>query len=121
MDEYHMDRATIRKFFANTFPMMRYLRLIENRTTGTTTHCAWEMLLEIEYDVNEPKMGIVAGQNTLVRGVSILDWRWEGPGGDWDGDLSEEAVRGWKIVREHDYMTALKAGSEGEQARILQA
>jgi hypothetical protein len=118
MDEYKMDRAKVLDFFSKTFPMMQYLRVVEEKTTGTPEFCSWELLIEIVYDVDEPKMGISAGQKTFVRGAAVQRWVWSGAE-EWNGDLGVSSVRDWKIVREDDYMIALKPSSEGEVVRIF--
>ena len=130
MDEFDMSYIQIRTFFASNFPSMQRMQILEDRTSGTPTNCAWELLLEIVFDVDEPKMGIVKGEKTLIRGVAVLEWRWEGEG-DWDGSLVDEGrtqmggqkrekgIRGWKIVREHDYMVTLKKQAEGGKVRLF--
>lgn len=66
----------------------------ESRTTGTPTQCTWEQLLETVSKVDDPDAGVVAEKKMSFRLASVLEWRWEGKGVEWDGSLSEEAVRG---------------------------
>ena len=119
MDEYNMDRAKVLRFFKQTFPAMKFMRILEEKTTGSPEFCTWEMLIEIENDVNEPKLGLVAGQKALVRGAAVQQWIWLASDEEWNGDLGTEEVRNWRIAIENDYMIALKPGSEGESARIF--
>jgi hypothetical protein len=46
--------------------------------------------------------------------VSLFWWRWEGKGEEWNGDVSEDAVRGWKVIRERAYYFPF-GGSDGEE------
>lgn len=119
MDEYNMSRTTVDEFFGKNFPMMEHMRILEDKTSGTADFSVWEMLLEVTYRVDEPKMGIAAGQTAFVRGVAVQVWQWMGDGEHWEGGLAEEEVRKWKIVREHDYMVTLKDGSEGASLRLF--
>lgn len=118
MDEYKMDRSKVLSFFNKTFPMMKCMRILEEKTTGSAEFCAWEMLIELVLNVDEPKMGMSAGPKTLIRGVAVQQWAWSGSE-EWDGDLSMAQLQNWKIVREHDYMIALKPSCEGETVRIF--
>lgn len=118
MDEYNMSRNDVQTFFSKTFPTMRRLCIVEQKTTGTPTHCAWEMLLEVEYDIDEPRMAIKAGAKAFVRGVAVQEWRWEGDEEGWQGGLEDDQVRGWKIVRGHDYMVSLKS-EDGRSLRLF--
>lgn len=113
-----MDRLKVLSFFNKTFPMIKHMRILEEKTTGSAEFCAWEMLIELENKVDMPEMGISAGQKTHVRGVAVQEWIWSGSE-EWDGDLSMAELRNWKIVREHDYMITLKPSCEGETVRIF--
>lgn len=114
-----MNRSAVGALFSKVFPASQSLRILESRTSGSLTQCAWETFVEIVNKIDDPALGIVAGQKTLFRVASVLEWRWEGPGEAWNGDLSDAAVRRWKILRENDYTCALKAGSEGEKSRMF--
>ena len=96
------------------------MRIVESKTVGSLTHCTWEMLIGIVYDIDEPMMAIQAGEQAFVRGVAVQEWQWEGEGDTWNGSLADDAVKGWKIVRENDYMVPLKARSEGSSVGMFE-
>jgi hypothetical protein len=120
MNEYGMSWSDVRSLFTKSFPAMRYLKILEDRTTGTLTQTTWEMLIEIEYSMDEPQMGLKAGVKTWIRGTAIQTWRWEGTD-MWDGSSTDEAISQWKIVQENDYMCVLPADSQGSQLKIFGA
>ena len=72
-------------------------------TGPTPEFTAIEMECEGTAGTDIPALGLKAGEVLRLKGVSLYWWRWEGPSDEWDGSLSDEAVRGWKIVREHAY------------------
>jgi hypothetical protein len=128
MNEYKMSKPKVHAFLSQNFDAMTSLTLLETQTTGTLDFTAWEMLLEVEYGVDEPLMGIVKGEKGFVRGVSLQWWRWEGGGDDGEekekGEEAEEMLREdrlehWRIVREHDYMIPLKKGNVGVAERLF--
>lgn len=125
MNEYNLSKPAFHTFMAQSFAGMKSLKILETQTTGTLDFTAWEMLIEIESDVDEPLLNIKRGQKSYVRGVSLQWWRWEGGsledgGGDEEErKLSEEGLEGWKIVREHDYMVALRGGNVGVGERLF--
>ncbi|KAK2593597.1 hypothetical protein QQS21_008685 [Conoideocrella luteorostrata] len=51
-----------------------------------------------------PQMNLKEGDMLKLRGVSLYWWRWEGKAGGWDGSLSDEAVRSWKIYKETAFL-----------------
>lgn len=113
-----MDGTTCQQLLGQSFEAMKSLKVLESSTTGDADFTTWEMLIELEYGIDEPRMGIIKGKKAFVRGVSILWWQWEGEG-TWNGDIEGDGFRGWKIVREHDYMVTLKDGATGADARIF--
>ena len=118
LDEYEMDATRCQTLLGEGFSAMKSLKVIESSTTGTAEFTTWEMLLEVVYGVDEPRMGIVKGDKAHVRGVSLLWWAWESAD-EWDESLESDALRGWKIVREHDYMVTLKKGAKGGKLRLF--
>jgi hypothetical protein len=118
MNEYRMDKPAFHKSMTQNFRAMKSLKLLETQTTGTLDFTAWEMLLEVEYGVDEPLLGIKMGEKGYVRGVSLQWWRWEG-GHAGEDRLSEEAIENWRIVREHDYMIPLKEDNVGVRERLF--
>lgn len=46
--------------------------------------------------------GLKAGDTLDLTGASLFWWKWEG-NGEWDGSLTDEAIRGWKIIHERVY------------------
>ena len=116
MDHYRMDFDTTRSFFTTACESMSSMKILEDSTSGTSPDfVAWEMLTEVTYNVDEPALGIKKGSRAKLRGLSLQWWRWEGEGKEWKGDLSEEGIRGWKIVKENDYFVTLKVGAKGER------
>jgi hypothetical protein len=61
------------------------------------------MKCEGQVGADLPAVGLKAGETASYIGVSLFWWRWEGDGEAWDGSLSEDSVRGWKVVEEHAY------------------
>lgn len=118
LDEFKMDATKSQAVLGGAFDAMESMKVLESSTTGTAEFTTWEQLSEVVYGIDEPKLGIVKGQKAFIRGVSILWWRWEGPG-TWDGNVEGDSLRGWKIVREHDYMVPLKAGTTGGEVRLF--
>jgi hypothetical protein len=83
---------------------MPTFRITEPKTTGFTPEfVAAEMRCEGEVAVDLPHIGLKAGETMRLVGVSLFWWKWEGKGEEWDGSLSEDAVKGWKIVKERSY------------------
>jgi len=109
-----MDQAAIKSFFTTAMQSMSSMRILEDSTSGSTPDfVAWEMLVEVTYNIDEPALGIKKGSKARLRGLGLQWWRWEGEGKEWNGDLSEEGIRGWKIVKENDYFVTLKEGAKG--------
>ncbi len=104
----------IREFYTQAYAAMPTFRIIEPKTTGFTPEfAAAEMRCEGEVAVDLPYAGgLKAGETLRLVGVSLFWWRWEGEGATWDGSLSDEAVRGWKIVRERSYYNFTNNGSQ---------
>jgi hypothetical protein len=69
----------------------------------TPEFVAAEMRCEGEIIYDMPHIGLKAGDTMHLVGVSLFWWKWEGKGEEWNGDVSLEAVRGWKLVRERSY------------------
>ncbi|KAH8173013.1 hypothetical protein LIA77_07268 [Sarocladium implicatum] len=114
MNEYSMDKPATHSFFTKNTAVMRDLTILDQATYGETPEfVAWEMVLTVTMDHDEPALGIKAGQTSTIRGVALQWWRWEGEGKAWTGDLSssEKGILGWKIVKETDYMIPLTGDS----------
>jgi hypothetical protein len=102
----------IHDFYAAGYKAMPTFKILDPKTTGFTPEfVACEMKCEGITAVDLPQAQLQAGETLRLIGVSLFWWRWEGPGENWDGSLSEEAVRGWKITEERAYFTELKANS----------
>ena len=83
---------------------MPTFRITEPKTAGSSPDfVACEMRCEGEVAMDLPHVGLKAGDTMRLVGVSLFWWRWEGKNAQWDGSLSDKAVRGWKIVRERAY------------------
>jgi hypothetical protein len=81
----------------------------DSRSTAFTPEfVALELVCEGEPAVELPNLGLKAGEKMVMTGVTLFEWRWEGPGEAWDGSLSDEAVRGWKIIEERLYINTKK-------------
>lgn len=94
----------IREFYSQAYAAMPTFRITDPKITGFTPEfVAAEMQCEGETVVDLPHIGLKAGDTLHLIGVSLFWWKWEGEGEAWDGTLSDEAVRGWKIVRERSY------------------
>jgi len=103
----------IREFYTQAYSAMPTFRITEPKTTGFTPEfVAAEMRCEGEAVIDLPHAGLKAGETLRLVGVSLFWWRWEGEGAQWDGNLSDEAVRGWKIVRERSYYNFTNKGSQ---------
>lgn len=102
----------IRDFYSVAYkavPQFWWFRLNHSKITGFTPEfMALEMRCEGQVAANLPHLGMNPGDTLLLTGVSLFWWRWEGPGTAWDGSLSEEALRGWKITEERVYITTTK-------------
>ena len=102
----------IHDFYAAGYKAMPTFKILDPKTTGFTPEfVACEMKCEGITAVDLPHAQLKAGETLRLTGVSLFWWRWEGPGESWDGSLSEEAVRGWKITEERAYFTEPKANS----------
>ncbi len=107
--KFGMDYNALEDMFRESFGIMSSLRVVSSTTTGATPEfVTWEMYLEVLYSKDEPALGLVAGQVTTLKGVGLQWWRWEGEGDQWRGELSEQGIRGWKIVKENDYFIPTK-------------
>ena len=101
----------IREFYTQAYSAMPTFRIIEPKATGFTPEfVAAEMRCEGEAVIDLPHAGLKAGETLRLVGVSLFWWRWEGEGAQWDGSLSDEAVRGWKIVHERSYYNFTNKG-----------
>lgn len=119
MDEYDMTRSKLGTFFAENFSGTSHMKIIEDRTTGTPQQTVWEMLIEIESMIDEPKLGLKKGVKMMIRGAVVQTWQWEGEGKEWDGSVSADVIEDWKIVQEHDYMCLLPEDGQGSKIKIL--
>ena len=100
----------VREFYTKAYEALPTFRISNARISGPTpefTVC--EMRCEGEAREDVPYLGLKAGDTLRMTGVSLFWWRWEGNGDEWDGSLSEDQIRGWKIIDEHAYYLPVKA------------
>ena len=103
----------VREFYAQAYSAIPTFRITEPKITGFTPEfVAAEMKCEGEAIIDLPHAGLKAGETLHLVGVSLFWWKWEGEGAQWDGSLSDEAVRGWKIVQERSYYNFTKKASQ---------
>ena len=92
---------------------MPSFRIFDPKITGLTPDfVACEMKCEGATAIDLPHLGLKAGEIMRLVGVSLFWWKWEGEGAQWDGSLSDEALRGWKIVRERAYYNFTNKASQ---------
>ena len=97
-------RDAIRAFYAQAYAAMPTFKIHTFKITGFTPEfVACEMECEGKVSTDLPGFDLKAGDSMRLKGVSLFWWKWEGEGEDWDGTLSEAAIRGWKIIEEHAY------------------
>ncbi|KAF5011270.1 hypothetical protein FDECE_2623 [Fusarium decemcellulare] len=115
LDEYKMDKKAAEQFFSQSCEITENMKILEQSYRGTPEFVTWEMFVSVTFKVDMPDLGIKKGQQAFVRGVAVQWWRWEGEGAKWEGDLSHTSrgIRGWKIVKENDYMVTLKENAKG--------
>ena len=102
----------MREFYAQAYRAIPTFRISDEGITGFTPEfVACEMKCEGEIAIDLPHLGSKAGETLSWTGVSLFWYRWEGNGKEWDGSLSDEAVRGWKIIRERGYHVTAKKSS----------
>ena len=103
----------VRNFYAQAYASIPTFRITDPKITGFTPEfVAAEMKCEGEAAIDLPHIGLKAGETMHLVGVSLFWWKWEGEGAQWDGSLSDEAVRGWKIVQERSYYNFTKKASQ---------
>ena len=96
--------STLREFYTQAYAALPKFVIVNPTTTAFVPEFVTaEMTCEGQAGVDLPHMGLKAGETVRMIGVSLFWWKWEGKGPEWDGSLSDEAVRGWKIVRERAY------------------
>ncbi|KAI8623351.1 hypothetical protein F5Y19DRAFT_458915 [Xylariaceae sp. FL1651] len=105
-------RDAVREFYAMTYKSMPAFRITESKFTAHTLEfVACEMKCDGQAGIDLPGLGAKAGETVTLTGVSLFWCRWEGDG-EWDGNLSEEVVKGWKIIEEHAYYHVEVSGRE---------
>ena len=110
-----MGSEALRKFYANAYDAIPTFRISNSKTTGFTPEfVVCEMNCEGEATKDVPHLRLKAGDLLKTTGVSLFWWRWEGKGNEWDGSLSEEGVRGWKIIQERAYHLMERKTDENE-------
>lgn len=93
----------IHAFYAQAYKMIPVFRVAPSRTTAPTPEfVASEMSCEGEVGMDILALGLKAGDTMKLKGVSLFWWKWEGDG-EWNGELSEEKLRHWKIAEETAY------------------
>ena len=94
----------MREFYTKAYEPFPIFRISNAKITGFTPEfTTGEMRCELGVLEDTPNLGLKAGDVMTMMGVSLFWWRWEGNGDEWDGSLSEDQVRGWKIIEEHAY------------------
>ena len=105
----------LRKFYANAYDAIPTFRISNSKMTGFTPEfVVCEMNCEGEAAKDVPHLRLKAGDILTTTGVSLFWWRWEGKGNEWNGSLSEEGVRGWKIIEERAYHLMERKADENE-------
>jgi hypothetical protein len=101
--------TAIHEFYSMAYKGIPVFDITESKTTAFNPEfVALELVCEGEPAVDLPNLGMHAGDKMVMTGVTLFWWRWEGPGEEWDGSLSDEAVRGWKIIEERLYINTKK-------------
>lgn len=101
---HHEGIDAIRQFYTQAYSAMPTFRITDPKITGYTPEFVTaEMKCEGEVAFDLPHVGMKAGDSMRLVGVSLFWWKWEGEGSEWDGNLSDESVRGWKIIQERSY------------------
>ena len=112
VDNYTLEGIdAVRGMYAQAYKAIPSFKISDKGATGFTPEfMAAEMTCEGTAAMDLPQMGLKAGETMIMTGVSLFWFRWEGEGGEeWDGSLSDEAVRGWKIIRERAYFQSTRA------------
>jgi hypothetical protein len=103
----------VRGMYAHVYKAIPSFKISDGGATGFMPEfVAAEMTCEGTAAMDLPQMGWKAGETMIITGVSLFWFRWEGEGEEWNGSLSDEAVRGWKIIRERAYYQFAKKASE---------
>ncbi len=103
----------MRGMYAHVYKAVPLFKISDGVGTGTTPEfVAAEMKCEGTAAVDFPEMNWKANETMIITGVSLFWFRWEGEGEEWDGSLSDEAVRGWKIIKEQAYYQFTKKALE---------
>jgi hypothetical protein len=106
---------SIRQFYTKAYEAIPTFNIqIVNVTCHTPEFVAWELICEGKAAEDLPSLALKAGDTLKLKGVSLVWWRWEGKGEEWDGDLSEDAVHGWKIIQERAYYFSSGGSDEKE-------
>lgn len=96
----------IREFYTHAYTAVPTFKVHMVGLTGPTPDfCAVEMECQGQMATNLPGTDSKSGDVMNLIGVSLFKWKWEGEESDWDGSLSEETVRCWKIVDERAYFS----------------
>lgn len=105
----HVGVDAVRAFYTMAYQALPRFQIIEGKTTGFTPEfVASELVCEGVSAFDLAEKDVKAGETLEFKGVSLFWWKWEGSGDEWDGTLTDEAIRGWKIIREHVYVTTRK-------------
>jgi hypothetical protein len=95
----------LREFYANAYDAIPKFKISNFEITSVNPEfVVCEMNCEGVAAKDLPHLELKTGDVLKTTGVSLFWWRWEGEGNEWDGSLSEEGVRGWKIVQERAYL-----------------
>ncbi|KAK4499170.1 hypothetical protein PRZ48_009682 [Zasmidium cellare] len=105
-----LPRSQLRDFYAVPFNNMQSSKIVSSKVTAPTPYFdAWEIVGESVAMVDDPLgEGTKVGHKLVANLVSLIWWEWKGEG-EWNGDLSEESIRKWKIVGQHDYCVPQRA------------
>jgi hypothetical protein len=108
-------KESIRRFYTIAYEAIPTFNIqVVNITCHSPEFVALEMMCEGKAAKDLPALALKAGDTLKLTGVSLFWWRWEGKGEEWNGDVSEDAVRGWKVIRERAYYFPF-GGSDGEE------
>ncbi|KAF2165498.1 hypothetical protein M409DRAFT_55881 [Zasmidium cellare ATCC 36951] len=105
-----LPRDKLHDFYSVPFNNFNSSKILSSKSTASTPFFqAWEIVGESTALVDDPlNSGAKIGHKFLANLVSLIWWEWEGEG-EWTGDLSEESIRKWKIVKQHDYCVPQRA------------
>lgn len=105
-----LPRSKLRDFYSVPFNNMKSSEITSSKSTAPTPYFqVWEIVGESTAMIDNPlQEGTKIGHKVVANLVSLIWWEWKGEG-EWSGDLSEESIRKWKVVKQHDYCVPQRA------------